>query len=92
MDRYGLLTSTDTVVFGAGYTAVSTKQWCLTAMALVTLTLAGAVGFRSSIGDPREAVRLLCGFVTLRVIAIGLLPWIVQGFVVEPNELSLEEP
>jgi uncharacterized membrane protein (UPF0182 family) len=92
LDRYELLLSDAGAVFGAGYTAVKVEQWCLAAMALGTLALAGASNFLSVLRHGRFLVRLLGGFLALWIVAVAVIPWTVQGLVVEPNELDLETP
>jgi uncharacterized membrane protein (UPF0182 family) len=92
LDRYGLLTSSSGVVFGAGYTALHVTRWALWAAAALTLALAGTLVLTLT---TRWAWLLpfgVGGLIAVWLAIVVVLPAIFQSFVVEPNELALETP
>lgn len=92
LDRYELLTDASGAVFGAGYTDVSVTLWALWVAAAVTLAFALALYVMLARGRARHVPVLLGGFAGLLVALLGVLPFVVQRFVVAPNELELETP
>lgn len=80
------------VVFGPGYTDVTTQLWVIKGvMALSFLCGAAFLGFafRLSWRFPAAAVLLL---VALVIVGRGVYPALVQKFRVVPNEIVLERP
>jgi uncharacterized membrane protein (UPF0182 family) len=92
LDRYGLLTESSGAVFGAGYTAVHVTRWVLWAAALLTVLFAGATYVAVATGRARLVFPLAGGFLVAMLVIRVALPISVQRFVVEPNELALEQP
>ncbi|MDZ8055779.1 MAG: UPF0182 family protein [Aulosira sp. ZfuVER01] len=92
LNRYGLLYSTNGAAFGAGYTDVYARIFAYSVMSLLTLGLAFLCGFSVI----RSRFSLLFNGILLYVIAlislIGIYPWFMQQFIVEPNELIKEKP
>jgi len=80
------------VVFGPGYTDVTTQLWVLRAMmGLSVLTGIAVAGFAFGWNwrFPAFAVLLLLAFL---FIGRGIYPAMVQKFKVVPNEIALEKP
>ena len=92
LDRYDLLTNSSGAVFGAGYTDVMVTRWALWAAAVVTVAFAVGLYILLSHGRAGLLPILLGGFAGGMVALLGFLPFAVQQFVVEPNELELETP
>jgi uncharacterized membrane protein (UPF0182 family) len=92
LDHYELLYSTQGVVYGAGYTADHVTRiafWIMVGASAALCALLVLNFFR-----PRfRAVAIGFGiYVALYVIAVLLLPALLQRFRVQPNELALETP
>lgn len=92
LQRYHLLFSRDTVVFGASYTDVHTRLWAYVVLALMSLV----VTFLFFLSMYRQSFRLPLRGITflifLFIILNGIYPWFVQQFVVTPNQLAKEKP
>lgn len=92
LERYNLLYNSSGAVFGAGYIDINIRMpvlWILCALCFVLAVLAFYQLYKSRIKW------LLVGGITAIIIGVvgsGLLPGMVQQFVVEPSELQLEEP
>jgi uncharacterized membrane protein (UPF0182 family) len=92
LDRYELLFSSRGVVFGAGYTDARVTTVSLWVMAGVTVALGGVL---AAYWRSRRTWLLGAGFgayVVAYIIAIPLVPSLVQRFDVAPDELQLETP
>ncbi|MEM6435753.1 MAG: UPF0182 family protein [Cyanobacteria bacterium P01_D01_bin.115] len=90
--RYDLLFSADGVVFGAGYTDVHARLHAYWTMAFVTLAVATLFIlslWRSGFVLPMVGIIL---YLVVLVVVGGLYPWFQQRFLVEPNELTREQP
>jgi len=92
LDRFALLLSDSGAVFGAGYTEVTVERPALWLMAAAT----SALGLALLLPAVRRRLRWLAiGAMACLVLWFGgvvIAPWVVQSFVVEPNELELETP
>ncbi len=89
---YDLLYSDQGVVFGAGYTDVHANLWGYKIVAVFGVITAISI---ITYGFYRRLKTLLYGIAMLIVVAIavlGVYPYIVQKFVVEPSEISRERP
>jgi hypothetical protein len=92
LDHYQLVYSTLGVVHGAGYAAAHITRvalWAMTGASALACILLAFGYFR-----PR-AKKMVAGFViyaALYVVGVLVLPYLIQAFVVKPNELSLETP
>lgn len=92
LDRFNLLYSSTGVVYGIGYTAdhaIIMALWFMVGIAVVACALLAISRFRTGWKPLAIGVGAYAG---LYVIAIMLVPALVQKFVVQPNELSLETP
>ena len=92
IDVYQLLFTKRGVVFGPGYTDVTTQVWVLRFMVVMNL-LAGlsvlAYLFRNNWKIP--VVTILALF-AVSIVGKGIYPNFVQKFKVLPNEITLEKP
>ncbi len=91
-DIYRLLYSPRGVAFGASYTDMTASLWLLR-IQLVLVLLTAAVMLLNIF---RPSLRLLAitggAWVITTLLLSSLLPAFLQRYVVEPNELTLEEP
>ncbi len=91
-DMWRLLYSNRGVAFGAGYTDLSATIWVLRLQLVFMLLTALALFYNVFRANAR--LPLLAGGLWLvsTFLVGGLLPGILQRYVVEPNELTLETP
>lgn len=92
LKRYSLLYSSNGVVFGAGYTDVHARLFAYSVTSILALVV--AVLFVLSIRRRDSALPVL-GIVLFFVALVflnGIYPWLLQQFIVEPNELTKEKP
>ncbi len=92
LDRFGLLFSEHSILYGASYADVNARLPALTALAV--LTAAGALvvavtAFGRNIVIPIATLALLAG---LAFLGLKVWPGTVQSIKVAPNELALERP
>ena len=92
LDRFGLLQSGRGVVYGAGYVDFHVMRPALVVVIAVTIALAVALMFPRQLGRAAVALVMVVGYPAVLLLALIVVPWTVQSFVVEPNELELEEP
>jgi uncharacterized membrane protein (UPF0182 family) len=92
LDMFGLLFSSRGVAYGANYTDLRAGLWALR-LQLVFMILTALALFANAF-RPNLRLPLLTGGLWLAATLIvgGLLPGILQRYVVEPNELTLETP
>lgn len=92
LQRYELLFSSQGIVFGPGYTDVHARIFAYNAMTVITL-LSAVLLFVSLF---RKDITLLAAGIGVLLAAlfliVGIYPWGLQKFVVEPNELEKEKP
>jgi uncharacterized membrane protein (UPF0182 family) len=92
LDLFNLMYSTRGVAFGASYTDINVSMpamWVMVAVAVaVALVLLVNIFLR------RAVFSLLAIFIwiVVGIVGAGLLPGLVQRYVVEPNELAREAP
>ncbi len=92
LSRYELLSRKDGIVYGIGYTdmnVVIPVLWVLVVICIVFAVLA-AVGW--FMNRPKHAMGAFAVFIGIFIIGRLILPGVIQSFVVEPNELKVEEP
>jgi uncharacterized membrane protein (UPF0182 family) len=89
--QYDLLYSDNGALFGAGFTDINVTLWMYRAE--IVLALAAAVSF--AIGVKRRKYKTVLSLPVL-MIAVGVLgtgaAFLVQNFIVSPDELSKESP
>lgn len=92
LDRYGLLQSTSGTVYGAGFTDVHVVRIVLWTGVVLTLATAAAVLIPQLLCQRIWVMAIAGLYLTFVVVGLGILPWSIQEFYVEPNELELETP
>ncbi|TYP95405.1 hypothetical protein LX73_0706 [Fodinibius salinus] len=92
LERYNLLYNSNGAVYGAGYIDINVRMpvlWILSALCFILAVFAFYQLYKNRIKW------LLVGGITTIIIGVvgsGLLPGMIQQFVVEPSELQLEKP
>lgn len=92
LDMFDLLYSTRGVAYGASYTDLRAGLWALRLqMAFMILTALGVLlnAFRPT---PRLPLITAGLWLFTALVVGGILPGVMQRYVVEPNELTLETP
>lgn len=93
LSRFELLTDTSGAVQGAGYTDVMIRRWALWIAAAAALGLVGLFAWIALANRrPRTAVIGAGAYAAFVMLALAVLPVMVQQFIVEPNEFQLEQP
>lgn len=92
LDRYSLLQSSDGVVYGAGYTDVHVIRIGLGAAAVLTLAIGIVILIPHTLRQRSWLTGMAGIYIAFIIIGLGIVPWSIQGFRVEPNELELETP
>ncbi len=87
--RYNLLSAQHDVVSGAGWTDVHVVMPAMLFMSALSLLLAAACVYYGRNRLESLGVILLV-FVASLIVSLGLFPFFVQKFKVEPNELKME--
>lgn len=105
--RYELLFARRGVVYGAAYTEVHVQLPFYTVLSMVAGAIALFLfwqtrrpqpGFRATNSSPRKlrtiswSLLMLAGFCVLEVASTTVIPFAVQRFIVQPNELTQEQP
>ncbi len=92
LDIFALLYAKRGAVFGVGYTDYHVVRLGLLAMASATALLAALV--LVNLKQRRLAVVLggIAAYLVLMVVVLGIIPALVQSYIVQPNELALERP
>ena len=92
LDRFALLQSGSGAVYGAGYTEVYVERPAYWLMTVAAATL----GFALVLPAVRRRLRWLAigamAYLSLWFVSVAIAPWVIQSFVVEPNELEVEAP
>jgi hypothetical protein len=92
LERYGLLVSEGGIVFGAGYTDIHARLFAINIMTLLSLVVAALLVANTFRRTWRLAIAGVVLMVGASVILRGIVPGIIQKYVVEPNEFSKERP
>jgi uncharacterized membrane protein (UPF0182 family) len=92
LDVYRLLFSNRGVAYGASYVDLRTGLWGLRLQAVFALLTALALFYNLVRPNLRLPIISAALWLASGVIVGGLLPGLLQRYVVEPNELSLETP
>ncbi|MBI4184485.1 MAG: UPF0182 family protein [Proteobacteria bacterium] len=92
LDRFAILYEGDGVVFGAGYADVGIVLPGLAVMVGGSLAVVGILLWGAYAVAPRPMLVGLGAYVGLGLLALGVIPALVQRFAVGPNELELEAP
>ena len=92
LDVYRLLFSNRGVAYGASYVDLRTGLWGLRLQAVFALLTALALFYNVVRPNLRLPIAGAVLWLASGLIVGGLLPGLLQRYVVEPNELSLETP
>ena len=93
LDRFGLLQAPGGAVYGAGYTDAYITRPALFLTTGVTLALAIVLHIpRRKQMQQLPLLPLGGGYLAFLSVVLGIVPWGIQSFYVEPNELDLETP
>ena len=92
LEIYRLLYSSRGVAYGASYTDMTASLWALRIQLIMTLGVAALLIWNIFRPNPRVLVIAAGATVVVSLIAGSLVPSFLQRYVVEPNELTLEEP
>lgn len=92
LDRFDLLWSSSGVVFGAGYTDLHSRLYAYWFMAGLTIVLGGLVIYSLFLPGAKILAGLAGLFLVASLLTQGIIPGLVQKFVVEPNEFTKEKP
>ena len=80
------------VVFGPGYTDVTTQLWILKVLMGVTVFCGLAILSLVVRKDWRLPAVGVAAFLAVLILGTGIYPGLVQKFIVVPNEIVLEKP
>ncbi len=92
LDHYELVYSTLGVVYGAGYAAAHVTRialWIMVGASALACALLVLTFFRPRLKALAAGIGI---FAALYIVAVLVLPYLFEAFVVRPNELSLETP
>jgi uncharacterized membrane protein (UPF0182 family) len=92
LEIYRLLFSSRGVAFGASYTDLTASLWALRIQLGLTLLLAALLIWNIFRTNTRVLVLAAGTIIVVSIVAGSLVPSFLQRYVVEPNELTLEEP
>ena len=92
LDRYQLLFSSQGAVYGMGYTDYHVVRISLWVMSGATLLLAAILAANVFLRSLALLVASVGGFALLAFVLMGIVPFSVSKFIVQPNELQKELP
>ena len=92
LDRYDLLLSERGAVFGAGYTDVHVNLVAYQVLAVLAVVCALAILANLLLRRFRLVIWAVAALAGAWILLGGILPTVVQRFVVEPNEFNRERP
>ena len=92
LDRYELLLTNSGAVYGIGYTADHANRLALWVMFCASLALGALILAGLYLRRLQVVLWGISGYVLLYVIALLVVPVLIQKYIVEPNELELETP
>jgi len=92
LELYQILFTKRGVVFGPGYTEVTTQLWILKLLMGVTVFCGLTILFLVFRRDWRLPAVGIAAFFAVIIIGRGIYPSVVQRFIVVPNEIVLERP
>ena len=92
LDLFDLVYSSRGVAFGASYTDVSVSMPALWTMVAVAVVTAAILLVNTIIRRPALSLLGIFIWIVVGIVGTGLIPGIVQRYVVEPNELAREGP
>jgi len=92
LDIFDLVYSSRGVAFGASYTDIFVSMPALWTMVAVAIVTAVILLLNTIIRRPALSLIGIFIWVVVGVVGTGLIPGIVQRYIVEPNELARETP
>jgi uncharacterized membrane protein (UPF0182 family) len=92
LERFNLLLSPEGVVFGAGYTDVHFRLFAINVMIALSVIVAALLVANLYKRTWRLAIAGGILLVGASFLLRGVVPGIIQKYVVEPNEFSKERP
>lgn len=92
LDQYSTVVTTGTLFTGVNYTDANAVIPGLQILALISVAVAIAFLITAFIARWRIAIISTALMVASSLVLGGLYPWIVQTFIVVPNERTLESP
>ena len=92
LNIFGLLYEKRGVVYGAGYTDYHVVRIGLWAMIVGSGLLIALILQNMGRMRLKPVIAGIAGYVALMVILLGIVPAIVQSYIVQPNELAMEKP
>lgn len=89
---YELLFSRTGAVYGAGFTDVNVRLCAFRLMAVMGLFVIGGIWMLVMKGRSRPLISALAAWLIAAVVVGGVLPFLVQNWIVSPNEYEREKP
>ena len=92
LDLFDLVYSGRGVAFGASYTDISVSMPALWTMVAVAIVTAVILLVNTILRRPAVSLMAIFIWIVVGIVGTGLIPGIVQRYIVEPNELARETP
>jgi len=92
LNQYDLLFSSEGVIFGAGYTDVNISILTLKVLAILSLVTTVVTLANVFIRRFNLVIYSVVGLIVTAIILNGIVPSLVERFVVLPNQFNREEP
>jgi uncharacterized protein len=92
LDRYDLLWSASGVVYGAGFTDLHSRLYSYWFMAIFTIVLGGLLIYSMFLRGAKLLALVVAMFLVASIFSQGIIPGLMQKFIVEPNEFTKEKP
>jgi uncharacterized protein len=92
LDRFGLLFSEHSVLYGASYTDVHVRLVMLSVMAVLAIAMAIVVSIFATHRSLSVPLISLVVFAAVYFVGLKMYPAAIQNFKVSPNESVLEQP
>lgn len=92
LDVYDLVYSTRGMIYGAGYTDVKVIALGCNVLTIVAVAAAVAVLVDAATRRLRFLLPSVVGLIAVSVVFSGIIPGIVERFLVKPNQAQLEAP
>ncbi len=91
-DRYMLLFSSNGVVYGPGYTEVHATMIALLVLAVLSLVTALIILVNVFMRRFNIVFYSVVGLIAAAILLNGAYPYVIERFVVQPNQFNREEP
>lgn len=92
LNLFGLLYQKRGVVYGAGYADFHVMRPALWIMVFASALLIAFILWNMRRAQLKPVLIGIGGYVVLMIVALGIVPSVIQSYVVQPNELALEKP